>query len=74
MGSKSTTPASVQFLVMCLPLEGDSVIFTSIFGPLVGFILLSRLCQRFGPRLESQSQGREEEEEEEEAALKEDLF
>lgn len=40
MGSKSTTPASVQFLVMCLPLvEGDdSVIFTSIFGPLVGFI------------------------------------
>lgn len=40
MGSKSTTPASVQFLVMRLPLEGgDPAIFTSIFGPLVGFIL-----------------------------------
>lgn len=40
MGSKSTMPASVQFLVMCLPLEGrDSVIVTSIFGTLVGFML-----------------------------------
>lgn len=57
MGSKSTTPASVQFLVMCLPLvEGDdSVIFTSIFGPLVGFITFffyQELCRevQFGPR------------------------
>lgn len=39
MGSKSTMPASVQSLVMCLLLEGDSVIFTSAFGPLVAFTL-----------------------------------
>lgn len=61
--------ASVQFLVICLPLEGDSVIFTSVFGPLVGFILLSRLCQGFGLVWRSQSQGRRRS-----AALKEDLF
>lgn len=63
---------------MCLPLEGGSVIFTSIFGPLVTFILLSRLCVRGFVRAllgkKSQSQGREKEEELEEAALKEGLF
>lgn len=63
MESKSTEPVSVQFRVRCLiPEGGDSVLSTSIFGPLIGFIVVALLVE---------ARVREGEEEEEE---EQDLF